>query len=164
MIKLTDLVKEIQEEQQMKEGWKDIALGTAMTAATMLGGGNASAQKSMPVDNKPAISQTAQSQPTEQEIRNFLMNPNDDYHYWIDNLKNNYYSFDKNGTFFYEDAAYGEGGMEDGKWKIKGNKLIIITDNHNGTKSTEEYTVKIKKGKTPKEDQLILNNKVFKRD
>ncbi len=57
MIRLIDILKEVQQDQQVDEGWKDVALGTAMTAASVFGG--AKAQSKIPTD-KPAITTTKQ--------------------------------------------------------------------------------------------------------
>lgn len=69
MIKLSDLLKEV-EEAQVEEGrFGNIVTGLGMTAASVLGGG-AKAQTKAPVDSKPATTQTVASKPT-------AMNPND---------------------------------------------------------------------------------------
>jgi hypothetical protein len=57
MIRLIDILKEVQQDQQVDEGWKDVALRTAMTAASVFGG--AKAQSKVPTD-KPAITTTKQ--------------------------------------------------------------------------------------------------------
>ncbi len=65
----------------------------------------------------------------------------------------------------YYSNGFGEEGGEAASYKLKNNKLYITINNFDGKPPrTEIYTVKIKKGKTPKEDQLILNNKIFKRN
>jgi hypothetical protein len=56
MIKLIDILKEIEQEQQVEEGKVgNFITGLGLTAATMLGG--AKAQDKAPVDTKPGITQ-----------------------------------------------------------------------------------------------------------
>ena len=121
MIKLIDLLEEIQQERQLEEGWKDIALGTAMTAASLLGtGGDIKAQTPSQLQ-KPGIEKTVTTPET--TLRNFIFSPGE------------------------------------GKWVIKGNKLTINDDRG----ITKTFTPKIIKGKTVKEDKLILGDQVFER-
>lgn len=105
------------------------------------------------------------NQPSEKEIRNFLIKNSD----WIRGsryaMKYLIYGFISDGRLF-KMKGYGEENMERGKWKLKGNKLYITIFNYSGIGKfyqTEVYTVKIKKGKTQEKNQLILNNKIFKR-
>jgi hypothetical protein len=158
MIKLLDILNEIQQERQLKEGWIDIALGTAMTAASLFGGDDVKAQS--PTQSKPGIEKTITTPET--VLRNFIFAPGGgkNIHSW-ESINGEYinYGFFKNGNLFRQ-GSDGEASMGEGKWVIKGNKLII-TDDYKGT--TKTFTPKIIKGKTVKEDRLILGDQVFKR-
>ena len=72
MIKLMPIVEQIQQDQLEEAGVKDIALGTAMAASSMFGGG-AKAQAKLPTD-KPAITQQASTTKTNP---GFWVNVND---------------------------------------------------------------------------------------
>ena len=159
MIKLIDLLEEIQQERQLEEGWKDIALGTAMTAASLLGtGGDLQAQTPSQLQ-KPGIEKTVTTPET--TLRNFIFSPGGgkNIHSW-QSTNGEYinYGFFKNGNIFYQGKG-GEETMGEGKWVIKGNKLTINDDRG----ITKTFTPKIIKGKTVKEDKLILGDQVFER-
>ena len=168
MIKLMPLVKEIynhslnedeMNELDIKGTARKLAIGTALGAATMFGSPKASAQIQ---PHQTTINSTSNktSQPTEQEIKKFIMQRD-----WIRINKNGdkiYINFHKDGVFFTQEG-FGEESMDEGKWKLNGNKLTIIRHNYNTDQKIrkKEYTIKIKKGKTTKEDQIILNDKIF---
>ena len=149
MIKLIDIVEKIEHKRQLQEVWKDIALGTALTAATMLGGGDVKAQTT-PLPQKPSIERTINS---ESSIRKFLTSSKWGFEREDGKL---FYSFFKDGTLFIQGGG-GEETMGEGKWILKGDKLTLIDDNfRQGAKETETFTVKIVGNK------LVLGDQVFK--
>lgn len=65
MIKLIDLVEEIQQDRLEEKGVKDIALGAAMAASSMFGG--AKAQSKIPTDQPAITKSVSQTNITAQE-------------------------------------------------------------------------------------------------
>ena len=153
-----DILTEIHQERQVKEGWKDIALGTAMTAASLFGGDDIKAQTPQTLQ-KPGIEKTIST--PEAQIKKFLISPEGTYG-WRRLDGRIIYDFLKDGRLLIF-GSEGEVEMFEGRWILKGDKLTVINNTFNDIRNadkvfaTKTFPVKIVKG------NLVLGDQVFKR-
>lgn len=172
MIKLVDLLKEIQCEQQqiadfekilgrpltesemneldLKRTAKNLAVGAALGAATMFGSPKASAQ----TQPHPTTAVSTSNKALENKIKNVLVNGKTThnsglYKVWVGIGEEIEIYLYKNG-----DMEIFKDKWEEGKWKLNGNKLTIINTDSN---TTETFPVKI----IDKETIMIGNIKFY---